>query len=1365
MKPWEMDYGPEEPQSAQPAPWELPWDVPEEQPKKKSGNDFTNALKIGVQKLPGAVTGIADTVAGVAGFDRPFDKLTDKLGEQTGFQPEKWAKENEQNYSDELKAAQENVNRVWDDKTKSWVDIAKTYIDNPIVTGKTLVESLPSTVAGGALGRVIKALTPVSGVVAGGAGEGVMAAGGVMNEVPEHVDPQRAAVASLAAGVGTAGIGVAGGKIASKLGTSDIDTLLAGGARASTAVGDLAEAPMYQRFLAAAAQEGLAEEMPQSAIEKMAANYAEGKDLMTDVPRAATEGAITGAVMGSGASLLGRSNPEQSQQELMEDAQRPETRAAVEQMIAEHQSAAQPLENDNANQNTQTTVAANAPVDGVPAAQTGVPNADIQENGNQNRPDPGTDQPVLGMHGERVAVSGQPADASGGGTEPPAGVAGSNNAGEGQNGPALNPYVFEAAAEPTHNNGLLSKALDATRKTVADTHEQGAAGWWKNIEDRITQSYFDNKHGVLRFLPSKWTENVNGNRQATARAKMQAQEYAIQMGKKSISDGGIRKNEEGMFEVVRDDNNIRNLFMAVNEIPAPQGMTPHKLFNGIIHNLSYYEREQSLAQRQAAARAALDEIALAPQTTTYEERRELESRRAAAQRILDEEYRRPAEVTDEGIEQAQRFAQLPEVARALNMLRAINRQNIDMYEQGAKISADTANEWRQHQFYVPLDRIMQLEEDPTYEKVTFGTQGGAATRSIKTFRGSERQINDVFESLIAQRLMMTEGAIRNDANLSALNALENEGKGGVTRLEQRPRNADNIVRVFDQGEPVYYEVGDPLAYRSFLGLAHKMPDFVKAAENITHFFREAIMLSPDAIARNMIRDAEETWVYNYTDRSLPGVVGNIGKQFVTNGRGGRFQLPEAEVAKFGITGAKEFTTAEREMDRILRETRRGIAPNDWAGNATAAVEAAVSAGFHRWQNVATRAELASRNHIYEEVLKRTGSKTEAEMAAINLLDFRRRGDAAAITFLKQTIPFINSQLQGLHKIYRAVRWNESLGMDRDSARKAMALKGLKIALVASVYTALMSDDDDWMQTDRKARDTSILVPTGEPGRYFRIPLPFEIGSMFWSVPANAVMSAKGKQDGRELIDSLKGLVGHSLPNLIPQVAKPLLESLTNYDFFTDGPIVPSAMKGLDPALQTRETTTETAKGISSATGISPLKADHLLRGYFGSLGQYAIAMVDGIYKRYNDAPDATDKPWHRYPGLRSMFTDPLKSNSKDEFYKMRDMSRTVHDTVEAYKKRYDAEGLKQYIEKDTRGIPNKRLYAAYPLLDKSADMLSKMLSQQQAISRNTNADSKMRRLQIEQLKKQEKAWVEQFVPQIKKALDYEEEKNPPRDGE
>ena len=219
-----------------------------EKPTGGALSDIGKSLKVGVQELPGMATGLADLPFALAAGARPFTKAADALGEATGFQPGKWAKDTK--FSQGYEQGKANIDKAWDDGSAG--DIALEYLKNPGYTLNQVAQSVPGMVAGGVgsklalgAGRIAAPLAKAGGVgpaapgllartvgekwavpLAAGAGEGAVTAGQQMAQY-QGDDQQKNALAALAAGAGTAAIGVGAGRLANALGLETAETAIA----------------------------------------------------------------------------------------------------------------------------------------------------------------------------------------------------------------------------------------------------------------------------------------------------------------------------------------------------------------------------------------------------------------------------------------------------------------------------------------------------------------------------------------------------------------------------------------------------------------------------------------------------------------------------------------------------------------------------------------------------------------------------------------------------------------------------------------------------------------------------------------------------------------------------------------------------------------------------------------------------------------------------------------------------------------------------------------------------------------------------------------------------------------------------------
>lgn len=289
------------------------------QPKQNKGTagDLATSVKRGVLGLPGMVTGVADLPIAIATGARPVDKVTDAIGKFTGFRPSKWAEEAKAEYSPGYKAAQAEINQAWDDPNTSGLDVAKSYASNPGQIANIVAESLPSMVAGGVAGRAIATAGKAAGAaegflarkfgekaatsIAAGGGEGVVTAGGALDQA-QGEDQQKNALAALGAGAVTGLVGGASGAVAQKLGVDTLETAMVKGFQKSgTSAASVSE--KAAKIAVGAGAEG-SQEFTQSAQEQAWSNYADGNALGDGVLRAGVEGALAGVATGGAVNTL-----------------------------------------------------------------------------------------------------------------------------------------------------------------------------------------------------------------------------------------------------------------------------------------------------------------------------------------------------------------------------------------------------------------------------------------------------------------------------------------------------------------------------------------------------------------------------------------------------------------------------------------------------------------------------------------------------------------------------------------------------------------------------------------------------------------------------------------------------------------------------------------------------------------------------------------------------------------------------------------------------------------------------------------------------------------------------------------------------
>jgi len=165
---------------------------------------------------------------------------------------------------------------------------------------------------------------------------------------------------------------------------------------------------------------------------------------------------------------------------------------------------------------------------------------------------------------------------------------------------------------------------------------------------------------------------------------------------------------------------------------------------------------------------------------------------------------------------------------------------------------------------------------------------------------------------------------------------------------------------------------------------------------------------------------------------------------------------------------------------------------------------------------------------------------------------------------------------------------------------------------------------------------------------YRIPKPFELGILFGSVPERILEYIDTKDS--KVFDELKTSIANgATPGYIPTALEPIIENITNYNFFLGRPIVSRGKENLPAEAQYGTYTSEVAKILGNVLDYSPSKIDNLIQGYSGGLGRYATSAMDKVLEGTGIVQESVDPSLmlEEFPVLKSfMIRPPIGSSSE-----------------------------------------------------------------------------------------------------------------------
>jgi hypothetical protein len=555
-------------------------------------------------------------------------------------------------------------------------------------------------------------------------------------------------------------------------------------------------------------------------------------------------------------------------------------------------------------------------------------------------------------------------------------------------------------------------------------------------------------------------------------------------------------------------------------------------------------------------------------------------------------------LTPAQIRQYRSYGEDPVIKAAAAQWKQFNDTNVKMLVDSGRITAEDAARLTRG-LYLPFYRVV----DEATGDISFQPSGqtlGAPTKLKKLF-GGESQIADPIENIVRNVNALTAMATKNEA----MQRVMRDGIDlGYVEQASPKASGDQVVTVYVKGKPKKFFVKDKLLYDSVMFSRYQPGEMMQLLGLPAKWLRDFVTLAPTFPIRNLMRDSVQISLMGYTD--MPVISALQGAKKAIQESDSYQTMEKMGIVSTGIRG-------EGGGEGTAREIRRLIEP-DMLG--------ALDKYIQAWERFNQKGESANRLIVFEKAIADGKTPAQAASEAREIIDFNRRGAGAFIQAYSALVPFQNARLQGLDVAYRALRPGQSLN---PQMRKQLASRMAAMTAATVLYSFLIQDSPAYKQASEEERDNYWFLPLPN-GEAFRVPIPFEMGFVAKVVPERMANWMAGTEDGKIFMRSMVRFILGTMKMEAPQFAKPAFEVYTNFDNFRQKPIETEWMKRLEKADRTDDRTTETAKILSEISGnqLSPVQADHLLRGYTGTIGQYVASFVD-----FATNPSASKSPANR----------------------------------------------------------------------------------------------------------------------------------------
>ena len=680
---------------------------------------------------------------------------------------------------------------------------------------------------------------------------------------------------------------------------------------------------------------------------------------------------------------------------------------------------------------------------------------------------------------------------------------------------------------------------------------------------------------------------------------------------------------------------------------------------------------------------------------------------------------------------------------SLTTFNAFNKNVLDMAEQSGLIDPESRATW-ESEFYVPFYRVADEESG--------GVRGmnikGSVVRqqAFKHLKGGKQALNnDLLDNTLMNWAHLLDASAKNRAAKATLEAAQQVGaaieapKGALDSIASSIGKKNGIVWFMDGGQKRHFMVDDPylMTAISSLEYAGMNSPIMTAMGAFKHALTIGVTASPFFKIRNLIRDSVQ-------------VVGtsSIGANPLKNVADGWKLTDPKNDAYFRLLaggGTIHFGTMLEgsEAKRVQALVESGVQDSTILNTDHKIKQfyrKYIEPGIVAYNELGNRGEAVNRAALYDQLRKQGVGHAEASLQARDLMDFSMQGSFTSIRFLSQVVPFLNARLQGMYKLGRAANENP----------KRMAYVTGAVAMASLALLAAYGDDDDWKRREDWDRNNFWWFKVG--GVAFRIPKPFELGAIGTLAERSAEYLMDDEMTGKRFRGQVLKLLGDNLSmNPIPQAVKPLMDVYANKDSFRNAPIESMGMERMKPEYRFNDRTSMVARGLSTAansvTGLvgadalSPVQIDHLLRGYFGWLGTFAVGAADMIARPVTNQPtQATQDIWKKVTGGIASQLEDAPSRYVSSVYEQAKELEQAYGTWRALQKSGKPEEAAAFFSDNYEEI------ARYRSVMQVKTQEGKLNERIRQIERSTEMDGDAKREAIRNIRAMKEALAKRLAP-------------------
>lgn len=576
-----------------------------------------------------------------------------------------------------------------------------------------------------------------------------------------------------------------------------------------------------------------------------------------------------------------------------------------------------------------------------------------------------------------------------------------------------------------------------------------------------------------------------------------------------------------------------------------------------------------------------------------------------------------------------------------NKVRSLNEQTLDILKDGQVITPELYDTLRaKYKMHVPLQRIMP-EEKEAIGGITGGKGFSVKSSGLKAAKGSDLEVSDILGNVSANVQEAIIRAEKNRVGLAMYDLFKADKSLGEARglkmvgkdLKDMPimeTPNENSIVLFKDGKKKIIIPNDPIIAKVYNQL--NVEDKGLVARVIAPITRTIAGLytrfNPEFALSNVVRDLQESFVYNAAEMSGKDAIGAVGNQaFGMKGVADHIAGKDTEASKLyeqmkldgGTTGGVTLSNRAKITQDV----------DDMFKIAQSNPRKAFESVFKSIDHFNSVFEDGTRLAAYKQALDKGLSRDQAAVIAKETtIDFNRKGTATP--WLNAVYMFSNASIQGSYKMLKAFK----------NPKVLAGTVGTIVAISAAVDSHNDTVDPDWRDKVNDFERTSnyVILLDSKDGNLRRIDIPIGWGfkpikTMVESMRDVAVGKTIGSPVARvfgSIASGYNPLGGNDLlANLTPTIADVAVDIKRNVNW-KGQMISPKGMELAKPSEQYFPTTPETLGGrlaIKLVEGTEKIGIDLTpedVKYIFSSYGGGPANFSTGIYKMLESASTGKD---------------------------------------------------------------------------------------------------------------------------------------------